>query len=228
MTAPYFSRVRLKRTASVGSILPLLLGRGDMKSDPGHRLIWSLFATDSDQPRDFLWREMESRGTFNILSARRPQDNHNLFDIDEPKLFTPVLTAGDRLRFSLRANPVVRRRDAARKRSFKHDVVMDQLRASPKGMRGGHRFEAINQSGFAWLEQQGNRSGFKVHANDVKVDGYRQHRIPRRRKGEICFSTLDFDGLLEVQDPATLINAVTCGFGASKAFGCGLMLLRKA
>lgn len=228
MTAPFFSRVRLKRIASVGSILPLLLGRGDTKSDPGHRLVWSLFASESDQPRDFLWREMESRGTFNILSARRPQDHHNLFDIDEPKLFTPVLSAGDRLRFSLRANPVVRRHDNERKRSFKHDVVMDQLRACAKGMRASHRFEAISQSGFAWLEQQGNRSGFTVREDDVRVDGYRQHRIPRKRNGEICFSTLDFDGVLEVQDPETLIDAVTRGFGASKAFGCGLMLLRKA
>ena len=71
-----------------------------------------------DQRRDFLWREMEQRGAFLILSARAPVDRHALFELDEPKSFAPALAAGDRLGFSLRANPVVRRRDPSRRRSM--------------------------------------------------------------------------------------------------------------
>jgi CRISPR system Cascade subunit CasE len=51
-----------------------------------------------------------------------------------------------------------------------------------------------------------------------------------QRKGEapIRFSTLDFEGVLVVRDPARFIAKVATGFGPQKAFGCGLMLLRRA
>ena len=72
----YLSRVRLRRSASVGALLPLLLGDGGSNNGqsrhPGHHLIWSLFAAEPAMRRDFLWREMEQDGAFLILSARRP------------------------------------------------------------------------------------------------------------------------------------------------------------
>ena len=43
----YLSRVRLKRDASVAALAPLLLGetgRGSTAQQPGHHLVWSLFA----------------------------------------------------------------------------------------------------------------------------------------------------------------------------------------
>ena len=224
----YLSRVRLKNDASVKALLPLLLGDGASPSHPGHRLVWSLFAGDPDARRDFLWREMEPRGVFLILSARPPLDSHNLFDIAEPKPFAPALAPGERLRFSLRANPVVRRRDAERRRSVKHDVVMDELRGHGKGERAQYRFDAANRRGLAWLERQGAAAGFSVEPDGVGIDGYRQHRIPRKGQREMCFSTLDFDGVLEVRDPAALVAGVARGFGAAKAWGCGLMLVRRA
>ena len=42
------------------------------------------------------------------------------------------------------------------------------------------------------------------------------------------FSTLDFDGLLEVREPAAILPSIARGFGAAKAYGCGLMLIRRA
>ena len=127
MTRPlYLSRARLRRDASVATLLPLLQGgtsRNGHSQHSGHHLVWSLFASGPERRRDFLWREMEQNGAFLILSARPPVDRHALFDVDEPKPFTPALVVGDRLRFSLRANPVVRRRDSSRSRSVKHDII---------------------------------------------------------------------------------------------------------
>ena len=226
----YLSRVRLRRDASVNALAPLLLGKTGKSSatlQPGHHLIWSLFADDPGRRRDFLWREME-RGVYFILSARRPRDRHGLFEIAEPKPFTPMLAADDRLGFTLRANPVVRRRAPGRRRSVKHDIVMDALRNSTGG-RARQRLGAVREQGFAWLERQGRQWGFEVAPDCVRIDGYEQHRIPRRGSHRtMAFSTIDFEGILTVRVPETLLAAITRGFGASKAYGCGLMLIRRA
>lgn len=227
----YLSRVRLKRDASARALLPLLLGDNGggegRPQHPGHHLVWSLFADGPDRCRDFLWREME-RGAFLILSARQPTDHHALFEIDQPKPFAPALAAGDRLCFSLRANPVVRRRVAPHLRATRHDVVMDALRAHSAGERAEHRLAVIREQGFAWLERQAQRAGFEVRMDDVATDGYQQHRVSRRGSKPMSFSTLDFNGMLVVREPAAFLSAVMRGFGASKAYGCGLMLIRRA
>ena len=227
----YLSRVRLRRDASIRVLAPLLLGdigRGGPSRQPGHHLVWSLFADGADRQRDFLWRET-GEGVFLILSARLPEDRHGLFEIDDPKPFTPALESGDRLGFSLRANPVVRRRHPSRRRSVKHDVVMDALRSHAKGERAVQRFETIREQGFAWLDRQGTKAGFRIDSADVAVDGYDQHRIARTGSAPaMLYSTLDFEGILTVSDPVTLLPAIAHGFGAAKAYGCGLMLIRRA
>jgi CRISPR system Cascade subunit CasE len=39
---------------------------------------------------------------------------------------------------------------------------------------------------------------------------------------------LDFEGVLEVTDPVRFLAALANGFGRARAFGCGLMLIRRA
>ena len=227
----YLSRARLRRDASIGALAPLLLGnigRGGPSGQPGHHLVWSLFADGTDRKRDFLWRDEARAGVFLILSARHPEDRHGLFEVDEPKPFKPALEPGDRLRFSLRANPVVRRRHPSHRRSVKHDVVMNALRSHAKGERAVRRFEIIREQGFAWLDRQGAKAGFRIDSADVAVDGYDQHRIARTGSAPaMLYSTLDFEGILTVSDPDMLLPAISQGFGAAKAYGCGLMLIRR-
>ena len=227
----YLSRAHLKHDASVSALAPLLLGktgRGGAIRQPGHHLVWSLFADAPERKRDFLWRETDS-GEFLILSERHPEDRHGLFEIDEPKPFTPVLEPGDRLSFSLRANPVVRRRDPARRRSVKHDVVMDGLQSIAEGERAQRRLAVMRERGLNWLDQQGAKAGFTIRSRYVAVDGYDQHRISRKGSApSMSYSTLDFKGILSVTDPAILLPAIARGFGGAKAYGCGLMLIRRA
>ena len=105
------------------------------------------------------------------------------------------LEPGDRLGFSLRANPVIRRRRPSDRRSVKHDVVMDALRSLAEGARAAHRLAAVREQGLAWLERQGTKAGFSVRTTDVRVDGYDQHRIFRTGAARwMSYSTLDFDG----------------------------------
>ncbi len=230
--ACWLSRVRLGSAASVKALMPLLqqdAGPGSHRSvDVDRRLVWSLFADGPDRRRDFLWRRMDD-GAFLVLSARPPEDRHGLFEIDEPKTFAPVLAAGDRLRFSLRANPTVRKaKEPGKRHAPRHDVVMDTLHPLRDGSRAEHRMAAIRGKGFDWLARQGCKAGFEIRGEELLCEGYRQHRIDRGAgKSALSFSSLDFEGVLEVQDPDLLPSAIARGFGPAKAFGCGLMLIRR-
>ncbi len=59
MSAPYLSRVRLRRDVSAGALAPLLVPDDDTGAAAGHHLLWSLFADAPDRRRDFLWRALE-------------------------------------------------------------------------------------------------------------------------------------------------------------------------
>ena len=230
MTALYLTRARLRRDAPLTALAPLLMGKGKgsgRSNHPGHHLVWYLFADGADRRRDFLWREAEF-GTFYTLSARYPHDPHDLFDLAEPKHFAPALSAGDWLSFSLRANPVVRRRTSDRAGSAKHDVVMHALRKHPRGERAPHRLEVAREAGFEWLAMQAANAGFELEKEHVTVDRYEQHRIGRDGSAPMSFSTLEFEGVLRVAEPGALLSRIRHGFGAAKAYGCGLMLVRRA
>jgi len=59
------------------------------------------------------------------------------------------------------------------------------------------------------------------------VTAYRQHA--KKRKGaDIRFSSLDYEGVLKVTDLDLFNQTLRRGMGKSKAFGCGLMMVRRA
>jgi CRISPR system Cascade subunit CasE len=226
----FFSRVRLRRDAPIQALAPVLLPDDeDRRIGTAHRLLWTLFADDHTRTRDFLWREVDGerldRLAFLVLSARPPEDRHRLFEIDPPKPWAPALCSGDRLGFSLRANPVVAQRRAG-ERGKRQDVVMRALHPMPRGERAAVRAGMVAEKGRDWLASQGRRHGF--HPDDgIRVDGYLRRRVVREAGGPVVFSTVDFDGALTVIDPDLFVAAVRRGFGSAKAWGCGLMLIRR-
>lgn len=239
MTAElYLSRARLRaaRGEALSAIAPLLIP-DDPKQQAGyaHRVLWLLFQDIPDAKRDFLWRD-EGGGKYMILSHRPPTDPHHLFDL-ETKAFAPSLKAGDRLAFSLRANPVVARKQARtadvlerhgpRARGQKVDVVMDALKAVRPQQRAALRDEIAAKAGSEWLAKQGLASGFTLSAPPL-VDGYAQQPVERRRGRPAGFSVLNLSGVLEVTEPQLFVARLSRGFGSAKAFGNGLMLIRRA
>lgn len=239
MTSLYLSRARLRRDAPPSALRHLLADASDSaRAGAGHRLIWTLFGDGPDRTRDFLWREAEL-GVFYFLSARLPEDREGVFALDQPKPFAPLLAAGDRLRFALRANATVARvaqgrpRANGRVRGKPCDVVMNVLAGLPRADRAAQRHSAVLQAGMAWLVSQGQRAGFTLAkktpdgAEDARVLGYRtlrvEHAGPAARLG-----ILDLEGVLTVENPEVFGAALSRGFGRAKAFGCGLMLIRRA
>lgn len=222
------SRARLRTDASVGTLRDLLLpSAADARVTALHKVIWSLFADAPERERDFLWRE-GAPGTFYLLSRRPPQDVHQLFEVDPPKPFEPSLAVGDRLAFSLRANATVTRHMGKDVRGKPEDVVMKALHGLPAAERAAARAAVVEREGRAWLERQGARAGFVLEGEGAcRVVAHRvltlERRGPAARMG-----VMDFEGVLTVHDPARIVEAIGAGFGRGKAFGNGLMLIRRA
>ncbi len=83
-----------------------------------------------------------------------------------------------------------------------------------------------------WLRDKGKKNGFVI-ATDQKqkrlkfqAEGYRWHPIPRKGRSA-GFSSADFEGVIKVTDPMQFINALYKGIGSAKAFGCGLMMVKR-
>lgn len=222
----HLSRITLRKDAPMRALAPVLVPEDrDGRIGLAHRLLWTLWGDSPDRRRDFLWRE-DAPGRFLVLSERPPEDQHGMFVL-ETKAFAPVLKAGDRLAFVLRANAVVSSHHPDDGRVQRADVVMNKLKPIPSGERALHRDRISQEAGFEWLSRQGGLHGFAPD-NDVAVESYTQVRVPRdRRSRDVQFSTIDLVGHLAVTDPDKFLPAVAAGFGRSKAFGCGLMLVRK-
>lgn len=251
MTALWFSRVTLKSESHINAIASLLLPENEdlAKSsplDPRHKLIWSLFADKPDRQRDFLWRA-DKQKTFYTLSERPPEND--MFDI-ESKSYEPALQTGDRLHFSLRANPIIRRKigdeqevvskitgiKRVQKKVKKVDAIMERLKPyqaanfkmGDPGKRANMRDQLIREAGVDWLKKQGEQAGFEL--KQVQCTSYEQHVIPRKNKNKkrsMRFSSVDFEGILEVTDAGKFIEKLSQGFGSAKAYGCGLMMIRR-
>jgi len=200
-----------------------------------HQWLWRFFPAPVGTRRDFLYRRLnvEAAPRFYCLSKRVPEDLSRVWRI-ETREYNPKLRTGDRLRFDLRANPVITQGGEGKKR--RHDVVM-QAKRKLLGQRGlvkweqwvdgdkPTQYELIRTSCVPWLITRARQLGFSVIEDDLAIDAYSQHRGKHER---IRFSTVDFSGVLTVTEPRAFVeNALFTGVGHAKAFGCGLLLVRR-
>lgn len=220
----FLSRLVLRQSPDVVALGQILNPDHDgRRMDAHHRLIWAAFVGDPEARRDFLWREM-GQGAFLVLSAREPEGGA-LFEPPEVSAFAPDLRAGDRLAFVLRANGTRTVTDADGKKRHR-DVVMEALHGLPAGDRAEVRMDLAQEAGAAWMAGQGARAGFAVQRADVTA--YRVVEPPGQGRRRPRFGVLDLEGVIEVTDPALFLPKLVQGFGRAKAFGCGLMLIRRA
>jgi len=146
---------------------------------------------------DWSWLEADNVRDY-LLPVSEPNPAVKEFDLD--------LSPGQTLAFRLRANPTARRQleDGSRKRI------------------GLQREEEQVE----WLEHKAAAGGFRVLSvrtgNQTKVYG----RIYRNgNKHRLTLLSVQFDGLLRVDDPNRIQEAVRRGVGSGKAFGFGLLSL---
>jgi CRISPR system Cascade subunit CasE len=148
------------------------------------------------------------------------------------------LAFGDRLGFVLRANATKDRRVPetawGRRPDRRVDLVMDALHKMPGqsalgsdriSERPSLRMKLADQVATDWLAAQGGRGGFVLER--VRVEDYSVRQLSRPAKGRVTFGVLDVSGILSVNEPDTFLATIGTGLGRARAFGCGLMLIRR-
>jgi len=93
----------------------------------------------------------------------------------------------------------------------------------------------VDQALEKWMQSQGARHGFvicKSRYDQLKLQssGYLWHalNVKAKRGTKSGFSSVDFTGELKVIDVDKFNDALFNGIGRSKAFGCGLLMVRRA
>jgi CRISPR system Cascade subunit CasE len=121
----------------------------------------------------------------------------------ECKEYAPGFSAGQRLRFRLRANPTVR--------------------------RDGQRLGVLSEEAqLAWLDRKGEAGGFRVLGARAVDEGFLGGRkADGERRHALTHLAVRFDGVLEVADLTRLLVTIRSGVGSGKAFGFGLLSLAR-
>jgi len=203
-----------------------------------HQWLWRLFPSPPGTPRDFLFRRDEVHGLprFYIVSAREPHVPGPAWHV-QTRAYQPSLAAGDRLAFDLRVSPTVRHQRTGR--SQRHDVVMEAKKKllSQQGLarwaemsaeRRPALYSVVQEATLAWLAKRGrDRAGFDLDEASCTVGCYQQ--LCRTAPGgrSMTFSSVDVTGELVVRDSDEFTRVLMTGIGSAKAFGCGLLLVRR-
>jgi len=198
-----------------------------------HQKMWELAGRDKNQRRDFLYR-VEYDAYQNIkhiylLASHRVSPQNNMKLVVSPE-YRPKLEEQERLCFKLRANPIVKRKENGKTKEY--SLLMDakqKLKRNEKTYQEKFSLdELIHEIGMKWLTRKGEQHGFAVKEFEIAIDNDREYVIKTPVKNEYMLRTLDFGGILTVVDPERFIEALYQGVGTAKAFGCGLMLVRRA
>jgi CRISPR system Cascade subunit CasE len=232
----YLSRLTLKRSTEIAPLINVLQpalrrgrGDGDGRIEIDHRLLWTAMPDEVQAGHDkgeaaFLWRRDDRAGRYYILGPA-PRTQSTFFEV-ETRPFEARLSQGDRLAFLLRVNATVDRRRGGRSSRERADVAMDLLRPFGPGERAERRTELAAGAAAEWLGARAETSGFSLDA--LHLDGYRAVAITRNPNKTGRIGVFDLRGLLTVARPDLFLARIASGFGRAKAFGCGLMLVRRA
>lgn len=204
-----------------------------------HQWLWRWFPSAPGTSRDFLFRRHEHEGQtrYYVVSRRPPVEQNGAWQV-QTRDYAPQLQVGERLRFELRANPTVRHGHDGK--SKRHDVVMNAKKKllAERGLARWQEWigndrpatqDVIQAACAQWLIRRSERLGFAIDANMVQAQAYETHQERQHQKNrDLQFTTVDFCGELTVTDTANFQSALMNGIGSAKAFGCGLLLVRRA
>lgn len=220
------------------SYLPLNARDADVQRDlrdgyQMHKTIARAFGDSDDAQRDarVLFRTDENTGRPIVLVQSKTAPDWSTLSSEycltspQVKHIEPVLRESSLWSFRLRANPT--KSDAAQ-RGEKRD----------RGKRVGIYLESERME---WLHRKAGANGFVVLEARVQEEGraYPQNRgdekevslrqvQSRLKDGKGNFSAARFEGVLQVADAAEFTRALENGIGAAKAFGFGLLSLKRA
>jgi len=224
----YFSRITLDASDYHANRMMRTISENSYRE---HQALWKLFPNSPDANRDFIYRveQRDLRRVYYMVSQREPA--HEQSWMVESKPYKPSISKGQMLAFSLRINPVVTRKDESG-RHQRHDVVMDAKQQSgyqklPTDERPPMS-KLIQEAGAKWLRDRCEKHGFTFSDDSITIESYDQHQSYKQgNRRPIRYSTMDMAGVLRVEDVECFYEVLKNGIGPAKAFGCGLMLVRR-
>lgn len=177
-----------------------------------HRSLWTLFpGFEMGSASPFLYR-IESmnlaRGAQVLMtSTEKPVEQSRHAKVLASKQYGPKLYQGQLLRFLLQTNPTrkIRDKDNPERKIRVPLIKLEEQRA--------------------WLERK-LESYIKTSARDLHIRNLPPVYFHRgRRHGKIV--PVIFEGIIEILDPDKMWSVIQQGIGPAKAFGCGLILVRR-
>lgn len=187
-----------------------------------HRQLWHLFpgedresrSSDDETRQGFLFRIEENAtgrpARLLVQSRRAPTRADGLLLVGSREI-TPCPSAGQRLAFVLTANPV-------------KTIVDAQRDAKPGKQSEKCRVPLIKEEDQRqWLLRKLSEAG-EIEAVSVLPHAPLYFR-KGNRGGKLVTTT--FEGVMHVRDPDRLAALLENGIGPAKAFGCGLLLVRR-
>lgn len=227
----FLSKASLKSSERGGTgALAAFLAQSATSVGQGHHLVWSLFG-DRQGKRCFLYRMTGPTVASPVLIAsdEMPKDRHDLWVIDpKPLRILETLAAGDRIQWSLRVNATVKSRVGTGKdRSSSHCIVDRAKREGSPGTSAQLASKVVPP----WLEGKLAAAGLEAPASAMVVQGYDKRRFgrsPDARGSTIVLAMTDVVGTGVVRDVGALHAAMLEGVGGGRAYGCGLLLVRRS
>jgi CRISPR system Cascade subunit CasE len=186
-----------------------------------HRLIWRLFPDREEENRDYQFAVLKRRKGSNItillLSKEKPKQVHTpeIELTEESKSLNGLsFTQGQMLRFRLTANPAKVLTEASEeKRKIRVPFIKPEQQIT---------WLKRKLDGFADVESAVTRNELPIYFN-------------RKGKGGKIVP-VTFEGVLKVTEPEEFKEQIyekyedqkyIAGIGPAKAFGCGLMLVKR-
>lgn len=79
----------------------------------------------------------------------------------------------------------------------------------------------------AWLERKGRQHGFSVLSQNVfsRITLFGSHK--KDKGGDFYIPAVEIMGILKITDVEKFRQAFSCGIGSGKAYGLGMLLLRR-
>ncbi|MEX3610774.1 type I-E CRISPR-associated protein Cas6/Cse3/CasE [Rothia sp. LK2588] len=180
----------------------------------GGRVLWRL---DSEKHAHTLYvvSPVEPDFTHIVENAGWLSQTWNSIDYGG---FLEKLMVGQEWGFRLQANPVKRQHIAGgRGKVLPHVTPIQQVHW------------LVNRSerlGFTTMPHEGEEPSVSVtRREDLRFDRNDENLGGRRR--QVTLRNVQFDGVLKVTDADALKSALINGIGKGKAYGCGLMTLRR-
>lgn len=190
-----------------------------------HRAIWKLFPDTEREARTtieelrqgFLFRlercEPGQPATVLVQSRREPQRRTDHAVVLVSREFNPCPSQGQSLAFTVVANPV---------RTITDKNGRLTLRGEPKKCR----VPLIkDEQQIQWLHERLKGIAAVEAVSVRKLPPIFFYKQKEKRDGKII--SVLFEGCLRVDNPDGLVTMLENGIGPAKAFGCGLMLVRR-